>query len=535
MAAVAARLVPVQAVHTADNPVFIHIFDPLTMKKYLFLITLLVPYVLTGQNAWDALRYSQLNYQGTARSMALGNAVTALGGDFGSIALNPAASAVYPYSEFSFTPSLITSYSDVSYSGQRTHDSYSRFGLNNLGYVGTWNTSNSRGLISLSFAAGYNKVQDFTMRTSVRCDNSESSWLTPVATMTDGILSNNLEKSDNYNPYYDSGAPWRSVLAWNTYLLDPLPGTNDQYIAATENLFGEEISVGGLLDQRFIKETRGSMGEYLLNMGASFGNRIYAGYSVSFRNVYYRTYEKFTETSQDPEAFQTGFSSFSHTYDQTTTGLGVNMKLGIIAIPVNNLRLGLSVTTPTWTSLTDEWQERMTATFVGGNENASSPVGSFSYSVRTPWRFNAGAAYTFGSFGLISFDYEGVDYTTMKMSERYDRWGFEEENEAIRHGSSDYNFRFANNFRAGAEIRIAALVLRGGYSYYGAPERTFEPTHIASGGLGLRGKQCFADLGVSYRFKESEGFSLYDAGDDQVPGLNTLSRLRFVLTFGVRF
>ena len=180
MAAVAARLVPVQAVHTADNPVFIHIFDPLTMKKYLFLITLLVPYVLTGQNAWDALRYSQLNYQGTARSMALGNAVTALGGDFGSIALNPAASAVYPYSEFSFTPSLITSYSDVSYSGQRTHDSYSRFGLNNLGYVGTWNTSNSRGLISLSFAAGYNKVQDFTMRTSV-AGNSESSWLTPVA------------------------------------------------------------------------------------------------------------------------------------------------------------------------------------------------------------------------------------------------------------------------------------------------------------------------------------------------------------------
>ena len=176
--------------------------------------------------------------------------------------------------------------------------------------------------------------------------------------------------------------------------------------------------------------------------------------------------------------------------------------------------------------------ERMTANFVE-ERNASSPVGSFSYSVRTPWRFNAGAAYTFGSFGLISFDYEGVDYTTMKMSERYDRWGFEEENEAIRHGSSDYNFRFANNFRAGAEIRIAALVLRGGYSYYGAPERTFEPTHIASGGLGLRGKQCFADLGVSYRFKESEGFSLYDAGDDQVPGLNTLSRLRFVLTFGV--
>ena len=54
----------------------------------------MAPFALAGQNAWDAMRYSQVNYQGTARSLALGNAVTALGGDFGSITLNPAASAV---------------------------------------------------------------------------------------------------------------------------------------------------------------------------------------------------------------------------------------------------------------------------------------------------------------------------------------------------------------------------------------------------------------------------------------------------------
>ena len=64
------------------------------MKKLLILIALMAPFALAGQNAWDAMRYSQVNYQGTARSLALGNAVTALGGDFGSITLNPAASAV---------------------------------------------------------------------------------------------------------------------------------------------------------------------------------------------------------------------------------------------------------------------------------------------------------------------------------------------------------------------------------------------------------------------------------------------------------
>ncbi|HPJ82742.1 MAG TPA: hypothetical protein PLG64_02740 [Bacteroidales bacterium] len=509
------------------------------MKKLFFLIAFVIPFTLAGQNAWDALRYSQINYQGTARSLALGNAVTALGGDFGSITLNPAASAVYPYSEISITPSLANAFSEVDYFSQRTNDRYTRPGLSSFGYTGSWNTSNSSGLVSLSFSAGYNKVQDYTLRTSVRRNNSESSWLTPVASMTNGFVSSDLEHGESYNPYYDSEASWRSVLAWNTFLLDTLPGTHDQYIAAPENIYGEEIVVGGPLDQRFTKESIGSMGEYTLNMGANISNRFFVGYSLNFRNVYYRTFEKFIETAQDPEAFQTGYSDFTHTYDQTTTGLGFNMNLGIIAIPVNlsgfNWRLGASISTPTWTSLTDEWQEHMTADFLDMQKNASSPVGSYSYKVRTPWRFSAGTAFIIGKVGLISFDYEGADYRTMKMSEKHDKWAFEEDNEAIRYGSEEFGFQYAHNFRAGAEIRISSLAIRGGYSYYGAPERSYEATHMVSGGLGFRGNQFYADLGFSYRLKESEGFSLYDSGSPGTPGLNTLSQLRLLFTFGFRF
>jgi hypothetical protein len=357
--------------------------------------------------------------------------------------------------------------------------------------------------------------------------------------MTNGFVSSDLEHGESYNPYYDSEASWRSVLAWNTFLLDTLPGTHDQYIAAPENIYGEEIVVGGPLDQRFTKESIGSMGEYTLNMGANISNRFFVGYSLNFRNVYYRTFEKFIETAQDPEAFQTGYSDFTHTYDQTTTGLGFNMNLGIIAIPVNlsgfNWRLGASISTPTWTSLTDEWQEHMTADFLDMQKNASSPVGSYSYKVRTPWRFSAGTAFIIGKVGLISFDYEGADYRTMKMSEKHDKWAFEEDNEAIRYGSEEFGFQYAHNFRAGAEIRISSLAIRGGYSYYGAPERSYEATHMVSGGLGFRGNQFYADLGFSYRLKESEGFSLYDSGSPGTPGLNTLSQLRLLFTFGFRF
>jgi hypothetical protein len=138
--------------------------------------------------------------------------------------------------------------------------------------------------------------------------------------------------------------------------------------------------------------------------------------------------------------------------------------------------------------------------------------------------------------GLITLDYEGVDYTTMHMAAYHDRTVFEDENRDIRNGSSAYQFKMSHIFRAGAEVRIASLIaLRGGYSFYSAGEEGLPDTHMVSGGLGIRGKQFFADLGASYRLKQSEYFSLYDIEGQPAPGINTLSRLRVALTLGFRF
>ena len=59
-----------------------------------------------AQTAYDAFLFSETNYEGTARTVAMGNAFTALGGDLGSVAINPAGSAVAKYSQISLTPSL---------------------------------------------------------------------------------------------------------------------------------------------------------------------------------------------------------------------------------------------------------------------------------------------------------------------------------------------------------------------------------------------------------------------------------------------
>ena len=57
----------------------------------------------SAQTVGDALRFSDNNYYGTARTIAMGNAFTALGGDLGSVSINPAGSAVNSFSQVTIT------------------------------------------------------------------------------------------------------------------------------------------------------------------------------------------------------------------------------------------------------------------------------------------------------------------------------------------------------------------------------------------------------------------------------------------------
>ena len=66
------------------------------MKKYIFLLAL--GFTISegqSQEISDAMRYAQDNLTGTARYRAMSGAFGALGGDFSSLNVNPAGSAVF--------------------------------------------------------------------------------------------------------------------------------------------------------------------------------------------------------------------------------------------------------------------------------------------------------------------------------------------------------------------------------------------------------------------------------------------------------
>ena len=75
-------------------------------KTALTILMALAAAAAYAQTAYDALLFSENNYEGTARTVAMGNAFTALGGDLGSVAINPAGSAVAGYSQISLSPTL---------------------------------------------------------------------------------------------------------------------------------------------------------------------------------------------------------------------------------------------------------------------------------------------------------------------------------------------------------------------------------------------------------------------------------------------
>ena len=130
------------------------------------LLTVVSAVAAMAQTAYDAFLFSNSNYEGSARTMAMGNAFTALGGDLGSIGLNPAGSAVAPYSQFSITPSLtfttsttkgVSPYNDgyLPYFEKEYRNTNTAFSLPNFGLTFSWDTGRRSGLknVTVGFVA----------------------------------------------------------------------------------------------------------------------------------------------------------------------------------------------------------------------------------------------------------------------------------------------------------------------------------------------------------------------------------------------
>lgn len=513
-----------------------------SLKIYTILIASLVASGLYGQSIYDAIRFSNNDYEGTARSMAMGNAFTALGGDMGAITINPAASGVYMYDEFTITPSL-TNYMDRSiYEGTTTNTNRTRFGLSNIGGVTTFDTGRKTGLVNFNFSVVANQTANFTSRSSVNGTQGNHSKLADMALLMSeyGVDSKGLTMPpDNPSaPFYNSNALWEEILAWNTALVETIYD-DYTYVGSTENIINqngkEYIVLGGPLQQSLNMETTGYKQDITLNFGGNISHKFYFGINFTLQSIWYQKYQTLSETAVDKGNFQTEFERFKHLYTQTINGTGFNMKAGVIYRPVAGLRLGATISTPTWTTFIDKNMESMESKVYGEYFQAESPYNSYQYKITSPLRWSLGAAYTFGSIGLISVDYESTNYSGIRFKTSPDMYMSDIEYfNSLNDDMSKY-FRRVNNIRVGAEVKpVPQLSIRAGYNYLDTYEKGFNgEIHYASAGLGYLFKNGIY-LDAAYRQqcnRTVEVYSLYEGAIAE----SHYGKSQVLLTFGVRF
>ncbi|MBE0667814.1 MAG: hypothetical protein IH593_09110, partial [Bacteroidales bacterium] len=145
-------------------------------KRILIIVTvLLLPLGLMAQNLDDALRYSKLFYQGTARFNGMSGAFTALGGDLTSISLNPAGAAIFRSTEFSVSPQLTFESKTANFYGNSSEQPNSNFNVGQVGLVSALTMGSGSGLTGLSVAYSYNRTNNFNQRTFISGNSQASS------------------------------------------------------------------------------------------------------------------------------------------------------------------------------------------------------------------------------------------------------------------------------------------------------------------------------------------------------------------------
>ena len=486
------------------------------MYKRLIIFTALLGSVLpayaqiTPQYYNNALLFSSQFYDGTARSVAMGNAMTALGGDLGALSYNPAASGVYRYTEITLTPSVYSSITNTSFLGNSVRADKSRLSLSNVGWVGSFETGRTRGLLNFNFAITANQSNNFAYRSSGSGIQNSSSYLGSIAAgmSATGVDANSLTMPENDPtlPFYRNPSSW--VLGWNTGLIDTV--TNGTFKGATENVNGSNFNIPGSLNQSYYRERTGYVEDIIFNFAGNVSDIFFFGVNLTLQSIWMNEYTSISETAANPSLFVSEFTDFTREYRMTTSGLGVNVEAGFIVRPVAGLTIGGSISTPTWMFLNETWMESMNGNTEFGRTAIDSPLGESSYRITSPFRWNVGVGYTVGGFLAIGVDYERTNYSNIVLADNSGNSSlYQADNEYI----STY-YQAVNNVRAGIEAwPIPQLALRLGYNYYSSPDRDFDLSrHYASAGIGFRALSgFFIDLAYQQQCNQSlSSFQLYD-------------------------
>ena len=495
-------------------------------------------YQIMAQNAGNAVMFSRYYSGGTARSAGMSGAFGALGGDLSVLSANPAGLAVYRGSEFTFTPGFNFSSTNAASLRNPTtfNDKHSNVVINNIGYVYTKNMYNEKGLQTVSFGIAYNRLSDFNSNAYIKQSAAKTSLLDEFVMYANGYN----DRTGKYgiplseDDLYSGISSFYEGLAYDTYAIDW--GEN-------RNAYYSDYDINDC-NQPWYRSmtTRGGIGEYAFSLGLNFNHTLFWGATFGIQDVSYRE-SFYHEETPDFEYMK----QFKFKQELQHNGVGLNFKTGIIYRPVQALRFGLSIHTPThlWlkryllTEMETSWNRSPADD--GTTHYSPLPVENDpydnKYKISTPWRYNLSVASVIGQFGLIDVDIEMVNYSNNYILPKSD---YDYDNDDISR-----ILKTCMNVRTGAEFRLGPVFLRGGVAYYGNPyqknqfnetiKETLKGTMNYSGGIGFRNRDFYMDAAYSFMKNPERINTLYMSyNEDEQAKLQTNAG-KFILTFGFKF
>jgi hypothetical protein len=446
--------------------------------------------VALAQNEEDALRYSSIVPGGTARSWSLAGAFGGVGADPVSASINPAGFGLYNASELSMTLGFEVNNSDATHYGTKASAGQQRMSLNNMALVLNYPSHTGGDWRGGTFGVTYDRQASYHWKELARGDRVPSTILQRFVNEANGTPYADLE-ADQF--------PFTSTLAWYTYGIDTLPGTDDQYAPG--------IPFGSDTRQEHSIDASGRLNTTSFFYANNYKDRLYLGISLGVVGVRYERHTSHVETSLDESI---DLRTLRYKEDLLTTGNGIDVKVGVIGRVSDRFRLGASFHSPMWLLLNDAYSYEMLTSFRAGDGFIqSSPEGTFSYRINTPWRVVASGVYQAGKHGLVSVDYTYADYRQSRLRasrQLDDEYDFALENDLIKN-----SFTGTHSLRVGTEWRSGNWYFRGGWAYQPDPYSEDDARHGTaykqySGGIGYRATHYSIDLAAVYGLRDGKYF-----------------------------
>ena len=459
---------------------------------------------------------------GTAATVGSGGAFSSVGGDLGSMELNPAGLGLFAGSDICITPGIRIAVDHSAYDGNSTNTNHVLPEFAQAGALFTKkmktseHSSNPFALKSITFGINYQSENSF--------DRDQNFGTTTSQSLVDKYASLS-------NQYGTTAWSIESDLMASAGLigLNTLNPAGSQYYS---NVHESVIQSGTL-------STRGGVNKVSLGFGANLGDKIFFGFSLGIPILDYTVNAQIQEQCVSGTDSLTHFQNYQLSSSLEESGVGVTGKLGLIFKPVSWMRLGISYSLPTWYFMTENYSGNLNVAYdtIQGTVGPESAYAT-SYKIRTPMKGMLGASFYLNENSFLSVDYELQNMGATHYSFSNDSAGI------YATGYNTYlkgTYTYSHTIRAGIQGAIKKLRLRAGYSYSTSPFKSgqnytdaqySQAIHSATVGLGMKFKVFYIDLAYMFTYSKDGVSPNYYIPIDQIN--STYMTHSVLLTLGVR-